>query len=137
MWRSPSEQNRQLAQDNSVTLLERSFTDGVLLDMVITAEADRPVIGGLESNTSIGVAADVSTLDRAAEAARNAAVVAAHPGTVSRALAPARLARALTLKPVRELESGHLWLASVRVIVSACSIAATCVWRILRHLVAP
>jgi hypothetical protein len=44
MWRSLCEQVRQLAQVNAISLLEREFAHQVLLDMVITAEADRPSI---------------------------------------------------------------------------------------------
>ena len=40
MWRSAGEQNRQFAEVHAVSLLERRLADGVLLDMVIAAEAD-------------------------------------------------------------------------------------------------
>jgi hypothetical protein len=105
MWRSPSEQNRQLPQVNAVSVLERELAYLVLLDMVITAEADRPTIGRLERDAPIGVAADIRALDRTLDTAWYAAVMAAHPGTVSRALAAARLTGLLALKPVRELDS--------------------------------
>ena len=45
----------------------------------------------------------MGALDRASETPWDAAVMAAHPGTVSRALAAIWLAGFLTLKPVREL----------------------------------
>ena len=105
MWRSSGEQVRQLAQVNAISLLELELSHLVLLDMMVTAEADRPAIRWLQRDTPIGVAADVSTLNRAAEAARNAALMSAHPGAVSRALAAAWLAGLLALKPVRELGS--------------------------------
>ncbi len=134
--RSPGEQVRQLAQVNAVTLLERSLTDGVLLDMVITAEADRPAIRRLEGDTPISITADVSALDRAPQTTWDTAVMAAHPGAVSRALTAARRTGLVALKPVRELESGHVRFVPLGVTVPACSSAAPCVWRILRHLVA-
>ena len=40
MWRSAGEQNRQVAEVHAVSLLERSLTDVVLLNVVIAAEAD-------------------------------------------------------------------------------------------------
>jgi len=40
MWRSPVEQVSHLAQVNAVTFLEPRLADSVLLDMVITTEAD-------------------------------------------------------------------------------------------------
>jgi len=40
MWRSPGEQNRQLAQVNAISLLERELSHPVLLDVMIAAEAD-------------------------------------------------------------------------------------------------
>jgi hypothetical protein len=103
MWRSPGEQNRQFAEVDAVTLLKCELAPFVLLEMVITTEADRPSIRWLETDTPISVAADVGTLDRPPQTARNAAVMAANPGTMSRALAPVRLAGVLALKPVREL----------------------------------
>ena len=71
--------------------------------MVIAAEADRPSIRRLEPDAAIGFAADVGALDRALKAARDAAVMAPHPGTVSRTVTAVGLARLLRLKPIREL----------------------------------
>ena len=137
MWRPFGEQVRKFPQVDTVSLFELHLAPLVLLDMVSTAEADRPSIRWLESDTPISVAADVGTLDRALQTAWNAAVMAANPGAVSRALAAVPLAAVVALKPVRKLELGHLRFASVGVMVSVCSIAAPCVWRTLCHLLAP
>ena len=75
----------------------------MLLDVVIATEADRPTIRWLESDTPISITTDMSALDGAFGAAGNAAVMATHPGAVSRTLAAARLTGLLALKPVREL----------------------------------
>jgi hypothetical protein len=103
MGRSPGEQVRQLTQVDAISLLERDLAHPVLLDMVISTETDRPAIRRLESEASISIAADVSTLNRPPQAARYAAVMAAHPGAMRRTLAVARLAGLLALKSVREL----------------------------------
>ena len=71
--------------------------------MVFTAEADRPSIRRLEPDAAVGLAADVSALDRALQAARDAAVMAPHPGTVCGTVAAVGVARLLRLKPGREL----------------------------------
>ena len=92
---------RQGVHVDPVPLLERRFSDPVLFNVVITTEADDPAIGRLEAHASVGVTAHMRALDRPGETARHAAVMFAHPGTVGGALAAARLARPLALKPVR------------------------------------
>ena len=97
------EQLRQFAQVDAVSPFECELTYLVLLDVVITAQADRPAIRRLQANAPIGIAADMSALDRTAETAWHTAVVAAYPGAVSGALAAIGFTRRFTLKPVREL----------------------------------
>ena len=75
----------------------------MLLDVVITTQADRPAIRRLQASAPIGVAADMSAFYGTAETAWHTAVVAAYPGAVSGALATIGFARRFTLKPVREL----------------------------------
>ena len=73
----------------------------MLLEVVLVTKADSPAVGRLEGNTPIGVSPNVRTFYRPCQAARHAAVVAAHPRAMSRALAAIRLAGFLALKPVR------------------------------------
>ena len=103
MWRLPGEQFRQFAQINAVSPFEGELTAVMLLEMVIGAEADRPPIRRFEADAAVGVAADMSALDRPSNAARDTAVMAPHPGAVSGTFTAVRLPRLLGLKPVREL----------------------------------
>ena len=103
MGRTTGEQLRQFTQVDAVSPFECELTDLVLLDMVITTQADRPAIRGLEAHAAVGIAAHMRAFDGTAETAWHTAVVAAYPGAMGRALAAAELASPLTLKPVREL----------------------------------
>lgn len=90
-----------------MAFFEGRLADLVLLDMVGSAQADRPAVGGLEAGAAVGPAADVGAFDRETGAARDRAGVPADPGAVGRAL-PCRCARrSLAVKPLRELQSGH------------------------------
>ena len=62
-----------------------SLSDPVLLGVMEAAEADAPAVGRLESHATIGSRSDVRALDREALASGHAAMVLAHPRTVSRA----------------------------------------------------
>lgn len=87
--------------------LEGSLANLVLLDVVSSAQADHPAVGGLEASSSIGAAADVGAFDGTSGTARDRAGVLAYPGAVRRA-EPCRCARrALAVKPLRELELCH------------------------------
>lgn len=103
MSRSLREQLSQFAKVEAVFPFEGELADLVLLDVVVATEADCPAIRRLESDTSISITTDMSALDRTLKTTGNAAVMAAHPRAMRRALAAARLARPLALKPVREL----------------------------------
>jgi hypothetical protein len=48
----------------AVTPLKCGFTDAMLLHVVLAAQADRPPIGWLQSDSAIGIRADMGTLDR-------------------------------------------------------------------------
>jgi hypothetical protein len=103
MWRSLGEQFRQFAQIDAISPFEGKLAHSVLLNMVITAETDRPSVRRFQSSAAIGVPPNMGTLDRTLKTTGNTAVMPAHPGAVSRTVAAARLARPLPLKPVREL----------------------------------
>jgi hypothetical protein len=91
----------QRAHVDGVSFLERCLADPMLFYVVIAAEADGPAIGRLEARATVGVASNVSTLDRPRQTVGHAAVMLAHPGSMSGALTVFRLARPLALKPVR------------------------------------
>lgn len=69
-----------------MAFFEGRLADLVLLDMVGSAQADRPAVGGLKTGSAVGAAADMGTFDGALCTARDRAGVFAHPGAVSRAL---------------------------------------------------
>lgn len=50
---------------------ERRLADPVLLDVVSSAQANRPAVGRLEAGAAIGPAADVGAFDRVPSAARD------------------------------------------------------------------
>jgi len=65
-------------------LLEPSFPDPVLLGVMEAAQADAPAIGRLERGAAVRSGADVGAFNGQALAARDRAVMPAHPGAVGR-----------------------------------------------------
>ena len=68
---------------------------------MLATEAYGPSVGGLEGDPSVRVTSNMSALDGPTETVRNAAVVLAHPSTVSGALTAILFTRPLALKPLR------------------------------------
>lgn len=101
MWRPPRKLLRQRPHVDAIAPLERCLAGPVLLDVMIATEADDPAIGRLKPRASVGIASNMRALDWAGEAARHAAVVLAHPGTVGGTLTSVRFTGSLALKPVR------------------------------------
>jgi hypothetical protein len=73
----------------------------MLLDVMIPAKADGPSIRWLQARASVSVPSHMSAFDRSGQAVGDAAMMFAHPGTMSRALTAIRFTRPLALKPVR------------------------------------
>ena len=69
--------------------------------MMLSTKADGPSIRGFEPRASVGATPNMSAFDRPRDTAGYAAVMFAHPGTVSGTLAAVRLTSFLALKPVR------------------------------------
>jgi len=86
--RSPRELSRDTFQFEAILVLKSSLADPVLLQVVISAKADRPPIGRLEASAAVGSEPHMRTLDRRALAPRHAAMMLAHPvamrGTAAR-----------------------------------------------------
>jgi hypothetical protein len=76
-----------------VSRLEASFSDLVLLNMMMFAQADRPLVGGFEANATVGTAADMSTFDAEVAAARHRAAMAPDPAAMRGAGSWTALAR--------------------------------------------
>lgn len=91
MRRPPRELGRKLMQVNVVPVFECYFADPVLLDMVGPAQADRPAVGRLQSDSAVGLTPDMSALYRTLGAAGDRAVMLAHPGAMGGALPRRRL----------------------------------------------
>ncbi len=111
MRRPPRKLLSKLTQINAVIPFERGFADLMLFAMMVAAEADRPSVGWLERDASVGVTPHMGAFDGTIVAAWHTALMAAHPRTMNRAFAAVRLAQSLALKPVREPQPGHVWLA--------------------------
>src|SRR6476660_8241164 len=62
-----------------VLRLERFLANDVLLEMVKMAKADRPSIGGFQSQTSVGAAANMSALDGPVQAATHGTAMPPDP----------------------------------------------------------
>ena len=67
--------------------LESGLADAVLFEVVVSAEADRPLVRWLEPDAAIGPDPNMRTFDRSALAARHAAVMLADPVAVGGAAA--------------------------------------------------
>ena len=63
-------------------LLEPAFAEPVLLDVMMGAQADAPPIGRFERGTAIRSEPDMGAFDGQVLAARDRAVMPAHPGAV-------------------------------------------------------
>ena len=68
-------------------LLEPTFSEPMLLGVVMGAQADAPAVGGLEGGAAIGAAAHMGAFDGEPLAARDRTMMPAYPCAVSRACA--------------------------------------------------
>lgn len=100
MRRSSRELLSNDSQVDAVALLKRGLADLVLLQMMSSTETDGPSIRGLETRASIRVASHMCALDGSTKTVGDAAVVFAHPSTVSGALTAGPITSFLALKPV-------------------------------------
>ena len=91
----------EFAKVDPVPLFEPKLSELVLLDVMELAETDRPAIGRLECCSAVGVAPDVGALNRAPEAAFDAAMVAPDPRAMRRAFALVGGSDRLAFKPFR------------------------------------
>lgn len=91
MRRPPRERHGELPHVDAMPLLEGGLADLVLIDVVGSAQADGPAVGGFEPHAAVSVGVNVGTVDGEVGAARNTAMMPSHPRAVCRAFA--RLAR--------------------------------------------
>src|SRR4051794_38137343 len=84
MWGPFRELPRQRDEVQSIALLERPLPDPVLLGMVLSAEADRVLIRGLETDPAITLGANMSAFDRPVLAAGYRALMAPYPCAMAR-----------------------------------------------------
>ena len=87
MGGSPRELSRELKKTQVVSLLERTFSNGVLLKVVVVAQANRPTVGRLHPHPTIGAAPHVGAFDREPLASWYRAMMLPHPGPVRGAVA--------------------------------------------------
>ena len=121
MWTSTRELLSQFVEVNAVLVLERPFAEMMLFPMMMAAEADRPAIGGLQRNATVGPGANMSTFNWLTAAAGHAAGVGADPAAVAWADASIRLF-AVPAKPLRKFHGRH-WRAFSWVIEPAAAAA--------------
>ena len=97
----------QVIKIDSIPAFELALPYLVLLDMMELAKADRPAIRWFKRASAICVTPHVSALNRSPQAAFDAAMVAADPGTMRRAFALVRRSRRAAFKPFRNSRPGH------------------------------
>jgi hypothetical protein len=79
MRRTSSKFCRKLEKVNLVAPLESRLSYPMLLSMMFAAQADRPLVRGLEPLPSVGASTDMCALDRKLVAPGHAAMMAPHP----------------------------------------------------------
>ena len=74
--------SRELSQVDVIPSFESHFSDFVLLNVVMVAQAHAPLVRGFEPQTAVGAGAHMGAFDRQLTAAGNRAAMAPHPGAM-------------------------------------------------------